>query len=299
VGPIVTESLRAVVAPTGVALALLIALWRPWRRNAAPPDGLLVAALLAAACAANAVITHGWKGVWPTDFTGRVLYFALPGLVAAAVVRFVPIARRPWVRSVLAVAAAFVIVWALSHSRRAYGWEGWRTPVWTVALTALGAAIITGLEAGMAGRRAGGSLVLAVTAAVFALVLFDAHIASLSENTGPISMFCGTMGVLGLIRRGPVLDSVSWVVGAVLFGLFVSGYLYSSKDDNPRAAFTLAAATALVPALGLALRSRPATRLMGELVVLAALAGAAQLTLPTSAPDASPADEYEMDYGTD
>ena len=290
-GPEITESLRAVVAPTGVALALLVALWRPWRRNALPPDGLIAAALLAAACAANAVITHGWKGVWPVDFTGRLLYLALPGLAAAALVRFVPLARRPWAHPVLAVGVGFAVVWALSHSRRAYGWEGWRTPVWTVAWTALGAAVIGSLDVGMKDRRAGGSLVLSVLAGVFAVVLLDAHNASLSENTGPISMFCGTLGVLALLRRGPVLDQAAWVIGTVLLGLLISAYLYS-PTPRPRLALTLAAAAMLVPALGLALRTRPTLRLAAELVVIVALAGTAHLTLPES----PPADEYELPY---
>jgi len=261
--PLVVETLRSVVAPCAAGGAFFLLVWRPWRRRAGEPDMLLSALVVAGAFAGGAILTHGWKGWWPQDFTGRIYTFVLMGLVVAVVDRFVlgrpkPVSDRngrgrnlvPTILlGVCIVAMSGVLVWMMSESRIRYVWTGAERFYWPAAWTVVVAMGWVAIR-NRASRGRGSLIPIACLAGLLAIVLVRAGNASLSQNTGPIIGCLSAYIVLQLWKGGRgIAVGTSHVVASAYLGLAMAGYLYS-PEPKPHAALGIAAIAPLVLLVG-------------------------------------------------
>lgn len=247
--PIIFESLRSVLLPALVSVALLLAVWRPFKRDAPAPPGWALAAALGAAVIAGRLISKGWGGFWPVDTTRRFWLVVLAG-VAAGVVASLPRMPKAARAGAWTIASVFG-AWALSaHKVRSGAWEGFGAVGW-VALCA--AAMLIGVWAlgSFAGRRDGrwGALVLSVYAAAASVVSVVSLVAVTSQSMGVVSAWCGMLFGVALLRPGFRLGPAAGVAGLVIQSVLLIAYL-NSPGEPPHLGLGLALLAPLALAIG-------------------------------------------------
>ena len=299
--PFLLEMLKSVAAPAFAGWILVLAIWRPQKKDAGPAPAWAVVCGVALAYGLGHVLSQGWHGFWPADTTRRLLHAAAAvGVVGSALALTGP---PRFVRALVWLVLSAGLAWALAEHRLRTGvWEGAEALGWIAAWSLLmtGSGLSFEWFAGKGGGWSTGfGLSLLIGAGSF--VVAQSGSASLGQSLGPLGMFAGAALVVGLLRKSFTLEGGGAAGLGVLYGcVMLLGYTLV-PEPAPRVALGIAAAAPLV--LGLVPACRwfarlPKAALVGvSVAVLAGLFAAAIADIEaTKASESGDADLSEL-YG--
>lgn len=266
--------LIGVVAPGALALALMVALTRPWRAEGAAVPGAAAIAL-AAGYALGFALILGWPALPPLDVTHASPWAAL----ALAPVAFVGGERASRWRALWSGALGLGLGLFLAAPLHAGALGEHLGVAALVALTSV--SLERGLDRGLAkADPRGGALAVIVLVTGASLATLFGDVASLAQVTGALAAAVGAIFTLGLWRkRAADLRRASPVIAGVVALNLWSAALYGNGRFEAVALIALAPlAIALIPRrmLGgrvLAAVVRPVALIALPVVLAAALSG--------------------------
>ncbi|MEM1330243.1 MAG: hypothetical protein AAGG07_06760 [Planctomycetota bacterium] len=302
--PMIAESLRSVIGPATLGLVLLVALWRPIKRDASAPKGWLVGLSFAVALVASAVMTSGWGGFWPADTIKRLPHVVVLAFSAILLDERMRRSAAPGLGLVGPIAWGVVSiagVWILTEHRRRGGvWEGGDIALWTLVWSGVAWLNTLTLRRYTAQERgAPGSLVVAVLTGLGSLLVVLGGSASLSQGLGVASAWAGPLVLLALLRPSLSLAGMGGLLG--LWYTAIVLLTYTTAFEPPRTALGLTAVAPLALWLPVAARFAGrfelARRALPALIAIAVALGAAAATLSLGQSPDSGGDALEDLYG--
>ena len=279
---LVKQLLLGVALPALVAVAVLVATWRPWRERRIGPCAWAGALGLGAGFVTGYLALFGWPGLAPKESWEWMPHIAAAVTVAAMLVGSSRVPRPVgWAIVVLvATAAAWLLVPQWQESRLA----------WTIALAC--AATVVWIALFTLAKRTSVvslSLVVLIAASAAALVLERAATARFAQLAGVLAASGGGCLVVASLRSAPKMGPGLAGGGAVLLvGLMFTGH-FNHFSDIPAVCFFLVATAPLMAwmgQLGPIRRRKSWQRLVFEAVAVLVPAGIA-LALAFAATDSN------------
>jgi hypothetical protein len=231
------EILYTAAVPAAAALAVLLASWRPWRREHPVLRGQWGGALAAgAAFLAAYALLDGQVPAWPPDQARHWLFYlgaGLTGLGLLDAVAYAVFHVPDWVRAEVALAASAGIVLCLFGSLlRSDEWPARVAATWVVGMTVVLHVAWVSTELLVARLpRAAGPAVLGVFAAGVALVAMLSGSLVYGRLAGVSAVVCGVALVVALTAPGftPARGAVTVIVPLSVAVVFL-GYHFAGLD---------------------------------------------------------------------
>ena len=261
--------LKTVAIPAGATLLVLLALWRPWRRDGTTPCAPIPVAT-AIGFLVGSVAILGWSGaadlpglaraLWPVDPTRRMGHYGLMALMGALVISRLPDSKaRRWRAARLLIQFGVVTGAAtlLLMPRIRMAW----TPTESVgAVAGLGVVGVVWWNAiGGAGVRRPGALIpltLAVVSVASAATLFVTGSASLAQQAVMLGVVLAICAVGALVRPALVGTPLIGAAPATLFAMLWGAGMFYSDDPIPTPSLVLMGVGPLLVWVALAPRVR-------------------------------------------